>query len=138
MWNENSFVVPAEGSLQDYSFSSNYGQRRVVKTWKSTQKEDCVLRTLEREEEVCEPSMDYVPYLYLNNVMVRRGGRLYCCKKPTTEIIWGVQKVTYKNTKIQAEATIQLISAEGNKIVAQGDFLDVNTKSRRIKVNRCH
>jgi len=134
---ENTFTVPAQGSLQGYSVNSNFGRARVVKTWSDRQKESCVLRKLERTEEVCEPEMDYVPYIYRDRVMVRRGGRLFCYEKATTEIIWGKRKVTYQYKKSQADATIQLISAQGNKIVAQGDFLDVNTRSKRIKVGKC-
>jgi len=135
---ENTFTLPADGSLQAYSINSNYGKARVVKTWNNSLKEDCVLRRLERTEEVCEPAMDYIPFTYRDRVMVRRGGRLFCYEKPTTEIIWGRRKVHYKYTKTQADATFQLISAEGNKIVAQGDFLDVKTRSKRTKVGRCH
>lgn len=135
---ENTFTIPASNSLQGYSINSNYGNARVVKTWNDKQKEDCVLRRLERTEEVCEPAMDYVPFTYRDRVMVRRGGRLFCYEKPTTEIIWGKRRVHYKYTKTQADATFQLISANGNKIVAQGDFLDVNTRSKRTKVGKCH
>lgn len=135
---ENSYTVPAQGSLQGYSVNSNYGRARVVKTWKDKNRESCVLRKIERTEEVCEPGMEYVPFTYRDRVMVRRGGRLYCYEKPSTEIIWGKKMVHYKYTRTQADATFQLISSDGNKIVAQGDFLDSQTRSKRIKEGKCH
>ena len=135
---EDSFVLPAQNSLQGYSITSNVGKPKIVKTWDNKTREYCVLKKLEKEIEVCEPAMDYIPFTFRDKVQVRGGGSSFCYKKPTTEIIWGKQFVYYKHRQTQAEAIFKLISGRGNEIVAQGNFLKTEIESKRIKADKCN